>query len=70
MTFRLRDVTRPGPGLVAATVVYEVGSRIWTQSFTARQLGDEFLRACLREAGLALDAYVTDDHGWLRAVPG
>jgi SAM-dependent methyltransferase len=70
MTFRLRDVTRPGPGLVAATVAYEVGSRIWTQSFTARQLGDEFLRACLREAGLALDAYVTDDHGWLRAVPG
>jgi SAM-dependent methyltransferase len=70
ITFRLRDVTRPGPGLVAATVVYEVGSRIWTQSFTARQLGDEFLRACLREAGLALDAYVTDDHAWLRAVPG
>jgi SAM-dependent methyltransferase len=70
ITFRLRDVTRPGPGLVAATVVYEAGSRIWTQSFTARQLSDEFLRACLQDAGLALAAYVTDDHAWLRAVPG
>jgi SAM-dependent methyltransferase len=70
ITFRLRDVTRPGPGLVAATVVYEAGSRSWTQSFITRRLSDEFLRACLQDAGLALDAYVTGDHAWLRAVPG
>jgi SAM-dependent methyltransferase len=70
ITFRLRDVTRPGPELVAATVVYEAGGRTWTQSFTARRLSGEFLRACLQDAGLALDAYITDDHAWLRAVPG
>jgi hypothetical protein len=50
--------------------VYEAGSRSWTQSFTTRRLSDEFLRACLQDAGLALDAYVTGDHAWLRAVPG
>ena len=66
---RLRNVSRPGPGLLAATVEYQVGDRVWTQTFTAERLDDEALAAALAEAGLAVDAYLTGDGSWVRAVP-
>jgi SAM-dependent methyltransferase len=69
ITFRLRDLSRPGPGLLAATVEYQVGERVWTQTFTAERVGDEDLEAALGEAGLAVDAYLTGDGSWVRAVP-
>jgi SAM-dependent methyltransferase len=31
ITFRLRDLGRPGPGLLAATAEYQVGERTWTR---------------------------------------
>jgi SAM-dependent methyltransferase len=69
VTFRLRDLRRPGPGLLAATAEYQVGERVWTHAFTARRLGDGELAAALAEAGLAVDAYLTGDGSWVRAVP-
>jgi SAM-dependent methyltransferase len=69
ITFRLRDLGRPGPGLLAATAEYQVGERVWTQSFTAERLDDRQLAAALGEAGLAVDAYLTGDGSWVRAVP-
>jgi hypothetical protein len=69
MTFRLRDVSRPGQDLLSATVEYQVGDRLWTQTFTAGRLTEERLRAALGEAGLGLDEYLTANHAWLRAVP-
>jgi SAM-dependent methyltransferase len=69
ITFRLRDLTRPGPGLLSATVEYQVGERRWTQSFTAERLDDRQLAAALGEVGLAVDAYLTPDGSWVRAVP-
>ena len=69
ITFRLRDLSRPGPGLLAATVEYQVGERVWTQTFTAERVGDEELEEALAEAGLAVDAYLTGDGSWVRAVP-
>ena len=66
---RLRDLRRPGPGLLAATVEYRVGERVWTQAFTAERLDDPALAAALAEAGLAVDAYLTGDGSWVRAVP-
>jgi SAM-dependent methyltransferase len=69
MVFRMRDVSRPAPGLVSATVEYEDGHQVWTQTFTARRLDDAEMAAALAGAGLRLDRYLTDDHGWLRAVP-
>ena len=69
ITFRLCDLRRPGPGLLAATVEYQVGDRLWTQSFTAERLDDAALAAALAEAGLAVDAYLTGDGSWVRAVP-
>jgi SAM-dependent methyltransferase len=69
VTFRLCDLRRPGPGLLAATAEYQVGERVWTHAFTARRLDDDELAAVLAEAGLAVDAYLTGDGSWVRAVP-
>lgn len=67
--FRLRDVCRPEPDLLSATVEYQAGDRVWTQTFTARRLSTGQLTAALAGAGLAFDRYLTDDRTWLRAVP-
>jgi uncharacterized protein (DUF2236 family) len=67
--FRLRDVSRPAPKLVSATVEYADGDRVWTQTFTARRLDDAEMTAVLAGSGLRLDRYLTDDHSWLCAVP-
>ena len=69
-TFRLKDVSRPGPGLVAATVEYESEQgEVWTHSFTTAPLGEDMLLAELADAGLRLDRYLTASHTWVRAVP-
>jgi SAM-dependent methyltransferase len=68
ITFRLRDLSRPEPGLLSATAEYQAGERIWTHSFTARRLDEEDLRSALAAAGLVLERYLTDDRQWLRAV--
>jgi SAM-dependent methyltransferase len=70
IVFRMRDVTRPAPNLVSATVEYVAGEQRWTQSFVATQLKDDELVTALGEAGLQLDRYLTEDRRWLRAVPG
>jgi SAM-dependent methyltransferase len=69
MISRLRNVSRPAPNLVSATVEYVVGDRRWTQTFTSMRLDDAELAAALSGAGLRLDRYLTDDHSWFRAVP-
>ena len=67
--FRLRDVSRPAPNLVSATVEYVVGDQRWTQTFTAMRLDEPELAAALAVAGLRLDRYLTENHSWFRAVP-
>lgn len=69
ITFRLRDIARPAPGLLSATVEYQVGERVWTQSFTAARVDDADLAADLGAAGLAIDAFLTEDRTWVRALP-
>jgi SAM-dependent methyltransferase len=69
VTVGLHDLRRPAPGLLSATVEYRAGGRTWRQWFTARRLDDAALAAALAEAGLAVDAYLTDDRTWVRAVP-
>jgi SAM-dependent methyltransferase len=66
---RMRDVSRPAPNLVSATMEYVDGHRRWTQTFTATRLDETELAAVLAGAGLRLDRYLTEDHGWLRAAP-
>ncbi len=69
IVFRLRDLRRPGPGLLAATAEYQVGEQVWTQTFIAERLDDEALAAALAETGLVVGAYLTADGSWVRAVP-
>ena len=69
ITYRLRDLRRPGPDLLAATVEYQVEEQVWAQWFTTRRLDDRAFAAALAEAGLAVDAYLTADGSWARAVP-
>jgi SAM-dependent methyltransferase len=66
---RMRDVSRPAPNLVSATVEYVDGDQRWTQTFTATRLDEAELAAVLADAGLRLDRYLTEDHAWLRVVP-
>jgi len=69
MIARLRDVSRPAPNLVSATVEYVVGDRCWTQTFTSMRLDSAELADALATAGLRLDRYLTEDNAWFRAVP-
>ncbi len=66
---RLRDVSRPAPNLVSATVEYVTGDRCWTQTFTATRLDEAELAGALDAAGLRLDRYLSEDRSWFRAVP-
>ena len=69
VVYRMREVTRPGPGLLSATMEYQVGDQVWTQSFTCQRVDGDQLAADLAAADLALDAYLTEDASWLRARP-
>lgn len=67
--YRMRDVSRPAPNLVSATVEYVVGDQRWTQTFTTMRLDEAELTAALNAAGLRLDRYLTEDRSWFRAIP-
>ncbi|MFI6290717.1 class I SAM-dependent methyltransferase [Nonomuraea sp. NPDC050790] len=56
------------PGVIASTMRYTQGERVWTQSFWSRRLTDDELRAELEAAGLRLDRFLTDDRTWVLAV--
>jgi SAM-dependent methyltransferase len=65
----LRDLSRPGPDLLAATVHYAIGDRVWTQTFVAQRVDDGLLVELLGQFGLAVDRYLDEDRAWVRAVP-
>ena len=53
---RMRDVSRPAPDLVSATVEYVAGDRRWTQTFTTTRLDEAGLTAALAAADCAWTA--------------
>lgn len=67
--YRMRDVERPGDGLVSATIDYEVDGRRWSHSFTSRRLGDEELPEVLSASGLRFGRFLDDDQSWILAHP-
>lgn len=69
IVFSLRDVSRPAPDLVAATVGYRIGAREWAQSFVTRRLDDSRLNDRLEEVGLRLESSLTEDGAWVLARP-
>jgi SAM-dependent methyltransferase len=65
---RIEEATRVGD-LVEATVVYELGGRVWRQRFGARRLDEADLRRELASNGLAFDSWVDRGRGWFTARP-
>ncbi|GAA2473812.1 class I SAM-dependent methyltransferase [Streptomyces thermolineatus] len=66
---RLLSSDPVGDGVRSVRFEYVFPDARWTHTFLSRPLSPlEFERA-LAEAGLALDAYLTEDRTWARAVP-
>ncbi|MGW0228527.1 class I SAM-dependent methyltransferase [Actinopolymorpha singaporensis] len=58
-----------GPGVNSVHFEYAFPDAVWTQTFLSRPLSTEQFEQALAEVGLRLDAYLTDDGTWVRAVP-
>lgn len=58
-----------GPGVRSVHVEYVFSDVRWTQTFLSRPLTTNAFELALSEAGLAVDAYLTDDRTWVRALP-
>ncbi|WP_052850846.1 class I SAM-dependent methyltransferase [Streptomyces avicenniae] len=58
-----------GPDTSSVRVEYAFPDATWTQTFLSRRFTDEGFADALAEAGLAVDAYLTPDRTWVRAVP-
>lgn len=67
--FRLASSEPAGPGVRSVRVEYVFPDARWTQTFLSRPLSAEDFEQALAEAGLAVDAYLTDDRTWVRALP-
>jgi SAM-dependent methyltransferase len=57
------------PGVRSVHVEYVYPDATWTQTFLSRPLDTEQFEAALAGAGLAVDAYLTPDRVWVRALP-
>jgi SAM-dependent methyltransferase len=69
LVYVLRDVSRPAPGLLSATMEYRIGERTWTQSFTSQRVDDRQLADDLAAVGLTVDGHLTEDGTWISARP-
>jgi SAM-dependent methyltransferase len=58
-----------GPGVRSVLAEYVFPDARWTQTFLSRPLTREAFEGALAESGLTVDAYLTDDQTWVRALP-
>jgi SAM-dependent methyltransferase len=65
--FRMYDISRPEPDVVAATIEYRIDDATWTHSFTSKRIADEDLPGLLGGAGLRFDRFLDDERGWIAA---
>ncbi|MFF3912615.1 class I SAM-dependent methyltransferase [Streptomyces sp. NPDC001852] len=68
-TVRVVSAEPVGNGANSVRVEYDFPDARWTQTFLARPLTKEQFESALQEAGLEVDAYLTPDRTWVRAVP-
>ncbi|MEV6022335.1 class I SAM-dependent methyltransferase [Streptomyces sp. NPDC052036] len=57
------------PGVRSVHVEYIFSDARWSQTFLSRPLTAKAFELALSEAGLAVDAYLTGDRTWVRALP-
>ncbi|NNN38298.1 class I SAM-dependent methyltransferase [Streptomyces sp. S3(2020)] len=67
-TVRMVSAEPVGEGVNSVRAEYEFPDAVWTQTFLARPLTREQFEDALREAGLGVDKYLTEDGTWVRAV--
>lgn len=67
-TVRIVSSEPVGDGVRSVYAEYEFPDVTWTQTFLSRPLGRDEFEAALAVAGLTVDAYLTDDGVWVRAV--
>ncbi|MFC7261643.1 class I SAM-dependent methyltransferase [Streptomyces lutosisoli] len=65
---RITSAEPVGDGVNSVHAEYEFPDATWTQTFLARPLTKDEFEGALREAGLRVDRYVTEDRVWVRAV--
>jgi SAM-dependent methyltransferase len=68
-TARVVSSAEYAPGVRSVHVEYVYPDATWTQTFLSRPLTREEFEQALADAGLAVDAYLTDDQVWVRALP-
>jgi SAM-dependent methyltransferase len=66
---RIRAAEPAGDGVDTMFCEYIYPEATWTQTFESRVLTKEEFEQHLAEAGLYVDAYLTDDGTWVRALP-
>lgn len=67
MTTTLVSLELLGDDACRVCIAHETEQARWTQTFFSQRLPRPRFEAALREAGLTVDAYLTDDGGWVRA---
>lgn len=68
-TVRIASVEPVGDGVNSVRAEYTFPDATWTQTFRSRPLTKEQFEAALGQAGLRVDAELTEDGTWVRAVP-
>ncbi|MEU6983538.1 class I SAM-dependent methyltransferase [Streptomyces sp. NPDC046324] len=68
-TVRIVSADPVGDGVNSVHAEYVFPDLRWTQTFLSRPLSKADFERYLGEAGLAADAYLTDDGTWVRARP-
>ncbi|MFJ7333881.1 class I SAM-dependent methyltransferase [Streptomyces sp. NPDC101116] len=68
-TVRITSSKPVGDGVNAVRAEYEFPDAVWTQTFRSRPLTKEQFEEALKEAGLKVDRYLTEDRIWVRAIP-
>ncbi|MFF2045222.1 class I SAM-dependent methyltransferase [Kitasatospora sp. NPDC058170] len=56
------------PGVHAVLIEFEFPDARWTHTFRSRPLDTAQFEQALADAGLAVDAYLTEDRTWVRAL--
>ncbi|MFJ4470446.1 class I SAM-dependent methyltransferase [Streptomyces sp. NPDC089424] len=67
-TVRIVSSEPVGDGTNSVHAEYDFPDAAWTQTFRARPLTKEEFEAALGEAGLRVEAYLTEDRVWVKAV--
>jgi SAM-dependent methyltransferase len=68
-TVRILSADPVGDGVHSVHAEYAFPDAVWTQTFLSRPLTREQFERALREEGLRVDRYLTEDRIWVRAVP-